>query len=157
MYGYEISNKDKLVLHILQIVIIIVLLTIAYVSWRSNHLTSVITDELDGRTIEAITITTNSNEIALENDEIEYFVNNVNGYDTTIPSSLITEPSYLEWEKVIYRRPFQSISGPPYLMEIEYSDGTNSTILYTQSEIEIDNKLFKAPDNALYHFLLNLY
>src|SRR5690625_3730788 len=148
MYGYEISNKDKLVLHILQIVIIIVLLTIAYVSWRSNHLTSVITDELDGRAIEAITFTTNSNEIALENDEIEYLVNNINGYDTAIPSSLITEPSYLEWEEVIYRRPFQSISGPPYLMEIEYSDGTNSTVLFTQSEIEIDNKLFKAPDNT---------
>jgi len=77
MYVYEISKKDKLVLHILQIVIMIVLLTIVYVSWRNNRLTSVITitDELDGRAIEAITFTTNSNETALENDDIpEQFI-----------------------------------------------------------------------------------
>lgn len=157
MYEYQISKNVKLVLDIIFVMSIIVFLTNAYVFWRNNDLTSVISNELDGRPIETTTLTSNSNEIALENDEIEYLVNNINGYDTAIPSSLITAPSYLEWEEVIYRRPFQSISGPPYLMEIEYSDGTNSTVLFTQSEIEIDNKLFKAPDNALYHFLLNLY
>lgn len=148
MYNTQISKNLKLVLDIIFVVSMIAFLTNAYIFWRNNHLTSVIRNELDGRAIEAISLTTNSNEITLETDDIEYFVNNIFGYNTNTSSSLINAPSYLEWEEIIYRRPFQSIAAPVYLMEIQYADDTNSNIFFTQSEIEIDKKLFKAPNNA---------
>src|SRR5699024_10130892 len=129
--------------------IIYVLVSSIYRFWIYNSMNDVILSAFYDREVVTIINTTDDTTSELDDEEIDYFVFSLMGYDMSEEELPVHIPSSLVWERETRREPFESIEENVNELYIEFENDESLTIYYTNSSMEINDVYYTVSDNPL--------
>ncbi|GEK91171.1 hypothetical protein [Alkalibacterium kapii] len=149
-------DKDRhpiaeFIIRLIYILSVIPFIINLYIFWRTDSLSDVLNDAIDGRKIDSISV--NNDVLNLSDETIEDFYWSIHGYDTTIPTLPVHAPSNIAWEIEVKHHPFKSISKNACEFSIEFKNDDSLTIFYNQNGVELNNVYYTLVKNPIQEFI----